>query len=95
MNITDIGESSNALLCITNRSDCCWSHTGGQWYYPNNASKVGVMGSNGDFYRNRGPSVVRLNRRNNVRSPTGIYHCVIPDQGYALYIGVYNIDQGK
>ena len=71
---------------------------GGQWYYPNNESMVEFMGfpHNGDFYRNRGLSVVRLNRRNDVLSPTGIYRCEIPvDQDYAsLYIGVYNTDQG-
>ena len=101
MTITDIGEFRNALLCITNLSECCrQSYTGTSprdWYYPNNGS-VATSGTGSEFYRNRDPSVVRLNRRNNATSPTGIYRCRIPvnnQTGVDIYVGVYNAISGK
>ena len=50
----------------------------GQWLYPN-GSAVGVMSDGQDFYVDRGPSVVRLNRRNNDTSTTGQFCCEVPD----------------
>ena len=79
--ITDIGEGDNALLCMTDSPDCCKPPNGntrqGEFYYPDN-SAVGYSFTN-SLYRNRGPQVVRLNRRNNALSPTGVYRCQIPD----------------
>ena len=102
MTITDIGEFRNALLCITNLSECCrQSYTGTSlrdWYYPNNGSIVEASFAGRDFYRDRGPSVVRLNRRNNATSPTGIYQCKIPVNNQLsvdIYVGVYNANGGK
>ena len=98
--LTDIGEDDNALLCITNRYNCCrGAHLKliqRDWYYPN-GSNVRIKNNGDDFYRNRGPSVVRLNRRNNVTSPSGIYRCEIPGDGSdtVLHIGIYNADGGK
>ena len=49
-----------------------------------------------EFYRNRGPSVVRLHRRRG--GITGIYRCVIPDAAsvdQAMYIGLYTADTGE
>ena len=102
--ITDIGEFRNALLCITNYSDCCRHHDlyyyykgRSEWYY-HNGSTVRIHGSGYDFYRTRGPNVVRLNRRNNATLPTGIYRCNIPVGDYNdtdIYIGVYNPESGK
>ena len=74
--IHDIGEGDDALLCMTDRSDCC-RKPNGEFYYPD-SSAVGFSDTN-SLYRNRGPQVVRLNRRNDVLSPTGIYRCNIPD----------------
>ena len=74
--IDDIGEGDNALLCVTDNTECC-SNRVGQFYYPDNTT-VSFSGTN-SLYRNRGPHVVRLNRKNNVLSPTGIYRCEIPD----------------
>ena len=76
--MTDIGEDSKALLCVTDHEQCCRSYRVGEWYYPNNTA-VSTSGSGFDFYRNRGPQAVRLNRRNNALSPTGRYHCTVPD----------------
>ena len=78
--INDIGVGDNALLCVTDNPDCCKGNaTGeGQFYYPNN-NRVNGIASRDSLYRDRGPQVVRLNRRRDVLSPTGIYRCEIPD----------------
>ena len=84
--ITEIGEGDDgALLCVTDLIQCCRGvdtpSVGGalgQWLYPN-GSFVQVNDSGDDFYRDRGPSVVRLHRRNNVMSPIGQFCCVVPD----------------
>ena len=86
--MSDIGEDNNALLCMTDKSDCC-SNPIGEFYYPNN-SAVGYSQEN-LLYRNRGPQVVRLNRRNNDLSPTGVYRCQIPDSSgsmQSIYINI-------
>ena len=81
---TDIGEGDcGALLCYTDLNECCHdSNTSngalGQWFYPN-GSAVGIWNSGQDFYVDRGPSVVRLNRRINATSTTGLFCCVVPD----------------
>ena len=77
--IIDIGEEDNALLCMTDDPGCCniENNKGGEFYYPNN-SAVSYSTTN-SLYRNRGPQVVRLNRRNDTLSPTGRYRCEIPD----------------
>ena len=49
-----------------------------------------------DFYRNRGPSVVRMHRRRG--GVTGIYRCVIPDAtgvNQTMYIGLYTGNTGE
>ena len=50
------------------------------------------------IYRNRGASVVQLNRRNNAQSPTGLYRCEIPDaSGTAqnIFVAIGNGNQGR
>ena len=83
--ITDIGEDSEALPCYTDLTQCCRSNDTsddigvlGEWLYPNGSAVEPSMSGN-DFYRNRGPSLVRLNRRNNATSPEGQFCCVVPD----------------
>ena len=75
--MSDIGEGGKALTCVTDGIVCC-STNEGEWMYPNN-TQVPIDRAGLDFYRNRGPQVVRLNRRNNAVSPTGQYRCSIPD----------------
>ena len=54
-----------------------------EWYYPNNMSMVRVEGEGGSFFRNRGPSVVRLHRRYDAMLPTGQFCCEVTDvNGY-------------
>ena len=88
--MTDIGEGSKALVCVTDHEQCCQSYRAGEWYYPNNTA-VSTLGSGFDFYRNRGPQAVRLNRRNNALSPTGRYRCMLPDASGTLQTLVANI----
>ena len=85
--VTDIGEGDESLLCFAGLIQCCRdsdtpSGVGalGRWLYPN-GSVLGEKGEGGDFYTERGLGVVRLNRRNNVSSPTGQFCCEVPDIG--------------
>ena len=82
MNISDIGTGDLALLCVTDLQECCGSLGHGEWYFSNNNMIVSTKESNTDFYRDRGDSVVRLNRRNNVTMPIGEYCCEVPDANY-------------
>ena len=81
VNITDIGESDNgSLLCITDNTNCCGRpRNTGEWYFPDNMSTVRTEGEGGSFYRDRGPSVVRLHRRHNVTMPTRLFCCEVSD----------------
>ena len=99
--LEEIGELYDALLCMTDNTACCaraQSPDGavlGYWYYPNGTGvpNNGVMW---EFYRNRGQSVVRLNRRR--VGVTGIYCCEIPDiisVTQFIYIGVYTANTGE
>ena len=96
VNITDIGSDTNALYCFTNRSGCCRGSDGGangEWFFPDGSQidENGII-STLDFSRNRGPSVVLLNRRNNAMEPTGFYRCEVLDALNVLqsiHIGLY------
>ena len=101
MTLEDIGENDSGLLCATTLTDCCnslFTGTGpalGSWYFPNE-TKVLSIGNPGDFYRDRGHMVVRLNRRRG--GVDGIYSCVIPDSmnvTQTIYIGVYTGETGE
>ena len=65
----------------------------GEWYFPD-MSKVGIDGDGGSFYRDRGPSVVRLHRRHNAKMPTGDFYCEVADASRVnqrIYITVEGI----
>ena len=80
--INDIGEGDNALMCVTDNTECCKPPSGplqGEFYYPNN-NLVNNQASGNSLYRNRGPQMIRLNRRSgSVPTLTGRYRCEIPD----------------
>ena len=59
-------------------------------YYPN-STRVPIEGTGSAIYRNRGDEgQVRLNRRNDVIYPIGVYHCEIPDaQESNVYLSVH------
>ena len=96
--VRDIGEGdAAALLCHTNKTDCCgYPYRLGEWYYPN-GTKVNIEGfypPESLFYRNRGQSVVRLNHRGSP-SPRGRFRCEVPDannnmQNVFINIGICN-----
>ena len=99
--LEDIGEWDDALLCLTDNRMCCaraqvpGGGILGDWYYPNGTG-VANSGVMWEFYRNRGPSVVRLNRRRG--GENGIYRCEIPDAAgveQTMFIGVYTANTGK
>ena len=104
VSFSEIGEESEALHCLTNKDDCCRGVDSegaamGEWYFPNNESalQTKTLSEGGSIYRNRGPSVVRLNRRNNAMMPNGVYCCEIPDANgtnQRVYVGVYSLGKG-
>ena len=81
--LTDIGEGDNALLCLTDNTQCCRGGDNpnggglGEWYFPDGT--LVPTGNNTNIYRNRDLSAVRLNRKNNAQSPIGVYRCEVPD----------------
>jgi hypothetical protein len=102
VSLRDIGEGRRALLCITSITDCCRNTPSStrEWYFPNR-STIKVKGAGESFYRDRGPSIVRLNRRHNATSPSGIFSCIIPIiqsneiMSNTIHIGIYDIAEGN
>ena len=95
MLLSDIGEGSNALFCLTDRTQCCTTEAGdarGSWRFPN-GSAVTRDDADLSFDAIRGYSSIHLNRRSDAVVPTGIYICRLPDEatgsGRNMYIGVY------
>ena len=87
VDVDDIGEQESALICHTNKTDCCRSDPirAGEWYFPN-GSRVQdghwnqqFSGVNEYFYRNRGEKIVRLNRYGNSPLERGHFYCELPD----------------
>ena len=76
----DFGEGDNALLCKTPYEQCCQSSKAGEFYYPS-GSIVNIRAMRESLYRNRGPSLIRLNYVTSItpRPPAGTYKCEIPD----------------
>ena len=78
--INEVGEDDNAVLCRTDLKDCCEAEgetRQGHWRYPN-GTLVNNSRSGDDIYRDRRKMVVRLHRRNNATTPTGLYCCEVP-----------------
>ena len=110
VSLRDIGEGRRALLCITSETGCCRKTDNNniniplmrEWYFPNGSS-VRIKGDGHSFYRDRGPNIVRLNRRHDVTSLNGIFQCTIPSSitqsnqimTSTIHIGIYDIGQGN
>ena len=102
VNLEDIGESDDALLCITDQIACCSKEfTGvmgpaiGNWFFLN-GTRAPSSGAQWDFHRTRRKMVVRLHRRRG--GEDGVYCCEIPDASnvtQSVYIGVYTSSTGK
>ena len=101
----EVGEGRDSLLCITSEADCCKNdripRPMREWYFPNGSSVKRYVDGH-SFYRDRDPSVVRLNRRHNSTSPNGIFQCIIPSSineniimTTTIHIGIYDIGQGN
>ena len=99
LNISDIGSTDTALLCITNRPPPSGSTTGGNWFAPD-GTRVEDIGSDDvpGFVRNRGPMVERLKRNTDTDPPDeGIYQCSVDDAestSHSLYVGLYTSRRG-
>jgi len=112
--LESIGEGyGDPLLCMTDLADCCRGGDTppgypslGDWFFPNETAvpnmiidRVNNVDIIWEFYRNRGRSVVRMNRRGG--GVDGIYHCripvlVVPTIFYqTIYIGVYTAGTGE
>ena len=111
--LDNIGEGDDALLCLTDLTVCCRGGDAppgmgalGDWFFPNRTAMPNTIIDiiNGvdiiwRFYRNRGPSVVRMHRRDG--GVDGIYRCRIPVSlgppiAYQnIYIGVYTASTGE
>ena len=80
VSILNIGEGDDALLCKTDKQDCCGTQPNrfGEFYYPHGV-RVPINSAGQGFYRNRGEQLIRLNRRDDTSSPTGRYYCELPD----------------
>ena len=92
VSITDIGEDDEALLCKTDKIECCGTlpNRFGEFYYPD-GSRVPIRNRNDRFYRNRDEQKIRLNRRTGSVSPTGVYRCEIPDSNNVMQKVFINI----
>ena len=99
--LEDIGEGTDALLCVTNLTACCThpyignGSASGNWFFPN-GTKIPSDSSQWDFYRTRGEMVVRMCRRRG--GVEGIYCCEIRDSTdvtQTIYIGVYTAGTGE
>ena len=91
--ITDIGsfndrsDPGSSLVCNTTNvnTNCCRSADNpngggrGEWYLPDGTRILNTPDTN--FYRTRYNQTVRLNRRNNAMSPTGVFTCEVPNDG--------------
>ena len=103
VNLEDIDEGRDALLCVTDLTACCRHYemrSGcrvvlGNWYFPN-GTRVSSIGLQWNMYRTTGWMVKGLHRRKG--GVDGIYRCLIPDKAGAnqnIYIGVYSAKTGE
>ena len=92
VSINEIGEDDQALLCKTDKVECCGTVPDrfGEFYNPD-GSKVLIRKANQGFYRNRGEQQIRLNRRVGTINPTGVYRCEIPDSNNVMQKVFINI----
>ena len=78
--LSDIGEGSSALYCLTDKELCCSLEAGanrGRWDFPGGGGVSTDTTAN--IYSSKGFSSLHLNRRSSAGVPTGVYRCIIPD----------------
>ena len=102
----DRSDHGNTVRCHTDLNTCCSSDEGdhrGELYFPDDSVLANAVGS-GNIYKRREAQVIHLRRRNDVTSPSGIYHCEIPTVavnddvnnklGETVYVGLYPPNEG-
>ena len=86
--VTQIGSDDNNLVCHTDLQTCCrgMDHPtrtmgSGQWIFPDRmpVPKESSSTNANAFVFSRGPRVLHLIRKGNVKSPLGTYCCNVPD----------------
>ena len=95
--ITEVGKFINStqntsnpetsLVCVTTNvnTHCCRGKDNpnggsrGEWYLPDGTRILNTLDAN--FYRTRYTQQVRLSRRNDAMSPTGVFTCKVPNDG--------------
>ena len=92
-----IGLRSNALMCHTNKTDCCGHpfDRAGHWYFPNGTQvdsyTNNILEANYQFYfRDRRNSVVRLQTLGNPPE-RGRFYCEVPDangRNQTVYVNI-------
>lgn len=93
LTITDIGEGDRALFCFTDLSQCCVDESRGQWLFPDGTTiPLDSTQDKLDFSIERGSGFVRLNRKNNATSPSGMFCCEVPDATSSLIQICININ---
>ena len=95
--ITDIGiDIDDSLFCFTDliSSECCNNRVEADWFYPN-GSAVGISTAGEKFFKHRGNSRVRLHRKDNATSPTGLFCCQLPDAANKIFRICVNISEYK
>ena len=91
--VSEVGEGSGALYCLTNYNGTeCLTH--GMWTSPD-GSNISEGSSSGIIYLTRACSSLHLNRRSGAVLHPGIYTCLIPDAMNVVsnvFIGIFDID---
>jgi hypothetical protein len=100
ISLSNVGEGSSALYCLTDRTLCCGANTGGAnrgiWRFPDGTNVR--EDTTADVYFTRGFSSLPLSRRGSAVGPTGVHTCVVPDAGNilrTLTVGLYGDDGGE
>ena len=101
--LTDIGSrpSGPALYCLTPSTECCSNSeipnedtVIREWYLPD-GTQLSSAGTT--FSREQVSSAVTL-YRNGGTSPTGVFHCEVPDasgNSWSIYVGIYPSTDGE
>ena len=98
---SDFSDPGSSLVCVTTNVNvhCCNSIDNpngggrGEWYLPDGTRILNTPDTN--FYRTRYTQQVRLNRRNNAMSPTGVFTCEVPNDADSTMPHTATIRIGK
>ena len=92
---TGIGKAAAALMCLTDKTDCCnstKSRGNSNWYHPNGGGSAVLPLGDEAYYQTYRKSSILLHRNGTVPTVTGVFHCDVVDNNgtmQRLYIGIY------